>query len=208
MSPVIARFISYLFHPLLLPAFGYAYLLFALPEAHQYTAQFRWSYYLAMVFFTGIMPGLGILLLYYLKAVPSLHMENRQERTNPLLFTAVIYIGVLYLVGEKVGMRAYFMAIHASATVVLVLVSFITLLWKISAHAAGMGGLLGVFLCYQIQLDKPLFLIPILACILVAGLVGTSRLQLSAHTPLQVFAGYFMGLSGGFGTTDLLFYLN
>jgi membrane-associated phospholipid phosphatase len=43
-----------------------------------------------------------------------------------------------------------------------------------------------------------IYLIPMslvfLIALLLAGLTGTSRLYLKAHTPAQVYAGYFIGI--------------
>jgi membrane-associated phospholipid phosphatase len=41
--------------------------------------------------------------------------------------------------------------------------------------------------------DIPMSLVFLIA-LLLAGLTGTSRLYLKAHTPAQVYAGYFIGI--------------
>jgi membrane-associated phospholipid phosphatase len=38
----------------------------------------------------------------------------------------------------------------------------------------------------------------LLMAILLAGLVGTSRLSLKAHEPMDLYGGYFIGLIGQF----------
>jgi membrane-associated phospholipid phosphatase len=70
---------------------------------------------------------------------------------------------------------------------------FITIRWKISAHAAAIGGLLGGFLTLAFRLQENPVLI-LSAIILAAGLVSSARLILGKHTVPQVIAGFFLGL--------------
>ena len=73
--------------------------------------------------------------------------------------------------------------------------------WKISAHAAGIGGV--VALIYQIHvqcLSAFNLLWVFIATILLAGILGTSRLLLKRHTVLQVLAGFAVG----FACVDLM----
>ncbi len=59
---------------------------------------------------------------------------------------------------------------------------------------AGIGGLLGLLIAssYLIQFDMMPYYI---AVILLAGLVGTSRLLLKEHRPSQIYWGFLLGLS-------------
>jgi membrane-associated phospholipid phosphatase len=65
--------------------------------------------------------------------------------------------------------------------------------WKISMHMTGIGGLCGsLLLCSIIW---PIDIRWMLAAVfLIAGIIGSSRLILNAHTPAQVSAGFFAGL--------------
>ncbi|MCQ2959209.1 MAG: phosphatase PAP2 family protein [Bacteroidales bacterium] len=79
--------------------------------------------------------------------------------------------------------------------ITIFIANLITYFWRISLHTIGMGGLLGLLASFY--LEEPLFytfaieLIPFF--IILSGLVGTSRLYLKAHTPLQIYAGYAVG---------------
>jgi len=68
----------------------------------------------------------------------------------------------------------------------------ISLRWKISAHAAAIGGLTGGFLALSIRMNEnPLMILALL--FLIAGFVGTARLILEKHTNIQVYAGFLLG---------------
>jgi membrane-associated phospholipid phosphatase len=68
----------------------------------------------------------------------------------------------------------------------------ISLRWKISAHAAAIGGLIGGFLALSFRMNQsPLMILSLL--FLIGGLVGTARLILEKHTNIQVYAGFVLG---------------
>ena len=76
----------------------------------------------------------------------------------------------------------------------VVVMSLINLKWKISAHTAGIGGVIA--LIYQIHVlglsALDLFWLLCLT-IIVAGLIGTARLVLKQHDIWQVLAGAVVG---------------
>ena len=80
-----------------------------------------------------------------------------------------------------------------SALTVLV-IALINLKWKISAHMAGIGGLIG--LVYQIHVqDLSAFDLFWVLCLIIilAGVLGSARLALNRHNTLQVMAGVVVG---------------
>ena len=69
--------------------------------------------------------------------------------------------------------------------------------WKISMHCAGAGGAIGALVAYSlIFYFNPVGWLCLL--ILIAGLVGSSRMLLRQHTLWQVLAGTFLGILLGF----------
>jgi membrane-associated phospholipid phosphatase len=57
----------------------------------------------------------------------------------------------------------------------------------------GIGGFTGMLIAISQILGAPILSIIIIS-ILIAGLLGSSRLVLNAHTPLQVYTGFLIGL--------------
>ena len=64
--------------------------------------------------------------------------------------------------------------------------------YKISMHAIGMGGLLGLFLVIA-QQNTMLMTWPLSLAFLLTGLVCTSRMIVSDHRPKEIYAGLFVG---------------
>ena len=65
--------------------------------------------------------------------------------------------------------------------------------FKISMHAIGMGGLIGIFLLVM-QSNTMLMTWPLCIALLVTGLVCTSRLLISDHSTKEIYTGLAIGL--------------
>jgi membrane-associated phospholipid phosphatase len=78
--------------------------------------------------------------------------------------------------------------------IVILLTALINLKYKISAHMVGIGGLLGALISISsiIRFDMTAFYVLV---ILLAGVIGFSRLKLEEHKPSQVYAGFLLGLT-------------
>jgi membrane-associated phospholipid phosphatase len=79
-----------------------------------------------------------------------------------------------------------------ASIIVQIALMVVSLKWKISAHSAAIGGLIGgvCALSFRLQ-ENPALILSLL--ILIAGIVATSRLILMKHTNFQVYAGFTLG---------------
>lgn len=114
-----------------------------------------------------------------------------RERTIPYAGTLVFYALTIYLL-KDVYLPAILVRFMVAALISVFCAFIINFFWKISAHLIGMGGLCGALACISIKLQTDVTLLLLLA-IFISGLVGASRLLLKAHSPSQVYAGYFIG---------------
>ncbi|TXK52823.1 hypothetical protein FVR03_00160 [Pontibacter qinzhouensis] len=195
MSRSLARLLSVVFHPLLLPTYLFAFLFYYLPAPLvSLPLRGRWVV-LSLIFFTTfIIPGLGAYTMVRAGHVDSLEMDRREQRSLPLLFTGVCYVVTAYLLHrENIFDRLFFVIMVILATSVF-LAFVISLFWKISAHSIGVGGALGLLLVLS-RLSPDSDMVPPLALtIFIAGAVLSARLSLHVHTPAQVYAGFGSGL--------------
>jgi hypothetical protein len=133
-------------------------------------------------------------------------MHDASERRLPY-----VTAGLFYFITAQSLCSFPIPSIVSSYLLSGVIILFICLLFlrkiKISIHMAGVGALLGlaVFTSYSFGLQLLLF---IAALVLLAGLVGSSRLYLKAHTPLEVYVGFFLGLLVSLGSFFYLFNAN
>lgn len=186
----IARSTSIIFHPLLIPTFGFLLLL----NSGFYFALLPWSvkkFMLLTVFLsTCVLPALSILILS-MSPKFDLNMEKSTDRILPLLLSSIFYY-LGYLILQKLPVFPIYNLFLIAAILVQIALIIVSLKWKISAHSAAIGGVIGGVSALSLRLqENPVMILSLL--ILVAGLVATSRLILLKHTNSQVYAGFSLG---------------
>jgi hypothetical protein len=189
-----ANIISHLFHPLLMATYGCLIVFFGLTDTIYFIfTPFKLKLVLTFTIFsfTFLLPVLNLLILYKLGYVSSLKIENRKERTFPLLMTSLCYFGLFYMIYDFNIWPAIKLFILGGGLCIF-FAAIVTLWWQISAHMIGVGGLIGALLaiCYFMQMP---ILTAISLCIIIAGGIGFARLKLKAHTPAQVYVGFIFG---------------
>ncbi|MGH2364856.1 MAG: phosphoesterase PA-phosphatase, partial [Chloroflexota bacterium] len=112
------------------------------------------------------------------------HVSVRQQRPLPLLVAiGSIIVGLVLM--TLLGAPKPMIALVAAMTVGLIVSLTITLVWKISVHAAVLSGaVVIVILVFGVQFAWLVVLVP---------LVGWARLQRADHNPAQVAAGAIIG---------------
>lgn len=190
---VIAKVISYLFHPLLIPTIG-LWFIFRSPSYISFivTSELQRALYIVVFIVTFVFPVLSSLLLLILGRIRSLEMETPEERRIPYLLTAIYYSLGYYMLTTKVPLPEQLNLLLLGASISVVLTMLINIKWKISAHTIGVGGLIGALLGFAHQLHVNI-IDDLILVLLIAGLVGYARLRLNAHNQSQVYAGYLVG---------------
>ena len=187
----IARLLSSVFQPLFMPTFGVLLLFVYTTFGKEYLKQF-WQIVTPSVVFSFALPAILIYILYRLKVVSDLSLTIRKERFYPYIITLVSYSAMI-LFYSRMGMPRWFMMLIIAMVLIMGIAILITLLWKISAHMIGIGGLIGgaMSISYFVEQSNPYFMF--MGLFLLAGLVGASRLILKRHTLPQVIAGFLLG---------------
>lgn len=195
MTSLGAKILSAIMHPLLVPT--YALILLMNLKTHSILAiQEEYRYMItAFVFIaTFIIPTIIILVLLKAGKVDSLQMVSTRERVLPLLLVALIYY-LTYQLLKQSGLTGLLTMFMIGSTLLVLIALLINYLTKISLHMVAWGGLLGTLIGFSIRFQYQLN-IPILALILLIGLIATARLKLNAHTPFQVYLGLLIGTLG------------
>lgn len=145
---------------------------------------------------TSVLPLIVALILKKLKLISSLHMEKKEERVLPFLLTTIFYISVisLLLFYRIIPTHGLLISFMKGATLSLLAGMIITSSWKISIHMIGIGGVLGTIILLSKFRETDHFNM-ISAIVLIAGLIGFSRLTLKAHNENQLLAGFLLGLT-------------
>ncbi len=192
MAEKISKFISVIFHPVLIPTLGF-FLLF---NSGFYFSMLSWEaerfVLLVVLFSTGILPVLSVAILA-LNPKFDLLMENSRDRIIPLLSSSVFYYLGFVLLGRMKAFPVFKLFLVASVLVIIAML-LISFKWKISNHMAAVGGMTGTIFALSFRSGvNPV--ITILVVILISGIVGTARLILKKHDLKQLTAGYVLGFS-------------
>lgn len=192
MPVKLAKIISIIFHPILLPTLGFLLLFISGFYNSMLTAEAK-RYILLVIFFsTATLPMLSIAVLAFNPNFNFL-MPASSDRIVPLLFTSVFYYIGFVLLGQIHFLPVFklFMIASVLLIIMLLLVSF---KWKISIHMAAIGAVTAMFFALSFRTGvNPKSAIVIL--ILISGLIGTAHLILNKSNILQLVAGYILGFA-------------
>lgn len=187
-----ANIISWVFVPLLMPVYGMM-LIFSLSFLSFAPFHTKLTFTLIVFGANFVVPMLLVLLLKKLGMIEDIGLNGRRERLIPYIITIVCLGGTglfLYLKMAPLWV-AMFYAGGALAGVINLIVNF---RWKISAHAAGIAGVVAMLI--QVIKEGPSsegMEWWIVGAIITAGLLGSARIWLGRHTLLQVLAGSAVG---------------
>lgn len=200
MNRTLAQVLSVLFHPLLMPTYLFGIILYLLPASVvTFPEERRWAILVLVGCSTFIIPGLGTYFMYHQGFVGSLTLENRPERNLPFFFTSVCFGVTSYIFYQEAYFDRLFFYIMMLITLSVFLTFLFSFRWKISAHAVGLGGALGILFLLNKLLPENQLLYIIIAAIILSGLVLSARLALDAHSPSEVYSGFLLGFSVSFG---------
>lgn len=187
----IHKTISLVFQPLLMPTYAMC-LLMNMDVFLLLSLRWRMIAIVGTFVFTGILPAVPIWLMIKRGEVHDLFISKREERTLPYLFSLMAYVFWALFLWRTLQFPVFIVAMGMGSAISILIIVLINLRWKISAHGAGVGGLTGsVFgVCYRTGINPVWFFTIVL---IISAVVAFSRLELKAHTPGQVLAGFTVG---------------
>jgi hypothetical protein len=197
-QPTVIRFFahlfSYVFHPLFIPVYVTWFIAFIHPG---YFAGFavsqRWWIVLRIAYSMVFFPAITVFLLKGLGFIDSVFLKSQKDRIIPYIACGIFYFWA-YLVFKNQPnitpvLTAFTFAVFLSSSAALLA----NIRMKVSMHAIGMGGLIGIFLIIM-QQNTMLMSWPLSLAFLLSGLVCTSRLVVSDHTPKEIYVGLLLGI--------------
>ena len=190
----ISKAISLIYHPLIIPSLGML-VLFNSGSYLSYLPYDMKKWMLLIVFLcTYVIPLIFVPYLLYHKWLLNVQMENRRERYVPLVVSLVLYMFCYYLIHQINGIPQMYYSFILSSLIAVLVTILITLRYKISIHMVGAGGLVALigFLAFYLKVDLQFYLV---VSLVLAGITGTARLILKAHTPDQVYSGFLTGFT-------------
>lgn len=190
-----ARVMSMLFTPFYLPFIGLVALF-----VFSYMSLMPWQFklmVLTMVYlFTILIPTLLIHGYRRYQGWTTIEIGQKERRMVPYIVAILCYFGCYYLM-STMRIPQFMANILVAALVIQVVCAIINVWWKISTHTAAIGGFAGALLAFSMLFSfNPLWWFCVI--MVIAGMVGTSRMILRQHSLLQVIAGFLVGVIAGF----------
>ncbi len=197
-----ASIISWILVPLMMPFYAtLIYCLFPLSGA-LISSKIK-----LLLFILGINAVLPMLLVYLLKLFGLVHdvgLNNRRERLIPYIITVVAFAGSAWFMASQ-NAHTWFVLFFLGGAIAGLINFIINFRWKVSAHAAGVAGMVAILIRTRMELswepNEPLLDWIIITWILLSGLLGSARIWLGRHTLGQVLAGYAIGFLSVYLTT-------
>jgi len=190
---VAAHLVSYIFHPLFIPAYVTAFLLFVDPYAFAgVSVKLKFFRLLSVFFNTGFIPGFAVFLMWRLKLIQSMFLRTQKERIIPYAAAMIFYFWAWYVFHSQHENPASFLNFLLGSFLAVCAAWFLNILGKISMHAIAVGGM-AMFFLLQAFSQQDVTGVYFSMAVFIAGLVCTSRLIVSDHTQREIYSGLISG---------------
>ena len=190
-----ANFFSYLFHPIFIPIYAIAFLVFIHPS--YFTGFSEQRKIMTVVISTVnlvLFPLLSVALLRAVGFIDSIFLRTRKDRIIPYMACGIFFFWA-YTVFNKQSMyppilSSFVLGVFLASSAALIA----NIYFKISMHAIGVGGLIGLSVVI-FNSNTMLMTWPLAASLLIAGIVCTARFLVSNHTQKDIYIGLALGLA-------------
>lgn len=198
-QPIVARFfahlISFLFHPLFIPLYVTYYLAFHHPAYFNGITRKEKIWELLRVAVNMVfLPAVSVFLLKGVGFIDSIFLKTQRERIIPFIISNIFFFW-MYLVFRHRSevpsvLTSFIFSVFLSSSIAVL----VNIYFKISMHAIGTGGLLGILLVILYANPSYPITIPLALAFLITGMVCTSRMIVSNHSSKDILAGMICGI--------------
>jgi hypothetical protein len=200
-----ALLFSVVFHPLFIPFYVVAFLINYHPSYFSglgfYT---KFELLRSTVFNTIFFPAFALLVMKGLGFVKSFMLHSREDRIGPYLANMIFYFWMArVLFNFKPELTPILASFMTGVFITTALALIANIFYKISMHAIGCGGMLGIFIIIM-NSNSMLMTWPLSLALLITGIVCTARLIASNHTPKEIYMGLLVGLVCQFGAAIVI----
>lgn len=190
----LASIVSYIFHPIFMPV---VLLLLLYRLAPVSFAGIPWSSFRMMLarvaLNTLFFPLLSVLLLKATGFIKSIKMEDQKDRLISLIVIMIFYFWASHVFSNLPGVPLILRILLLGSFWGIIAIFLVSIFYKISMHTTAAGGMIGIMIIL-LFLNPINMAVPLFVGLFLAGLIGTARMVLSAHTPLEIWTGYLLGI--------------
>lgn len=186
-----AKVLSVVFTPFYLPILGLM-ILFIFSYLSLLPLTYKLFLLLMFYLFTVLLPTALIRFYRRYQGWTLIELGSRERRVIPYIISIFSYL-VCYYIMTITHVPHFMGSILIAALVIQIACAMINLFVKISTHTAAIGGVTGSLLAFSVIFAfNPVWWLCV--TLLLAGMVGTSRMILRQHSLHQVVLGYLAGV--------------
>lgn len=190
---LFANFVSYIFHPLFIPVYVAAFLLYVHPYAFAGFDEKMKTMRLLSVFVSAtLLPAFSVFLLWRLQFTSSIFLRTQKERIIPYAIAIIFYFWIWY-VFRNLSDSPRAIVEFLLGTFLAVCGAWMANIWfKVSMHGTAVGGMLMFFVLQSLK-DPSVGGAYLSIALLITGLVCTARFIVGGHTRAEVYSGLLIG---------------
>lgn len=190
---LLAKIISYVFHPLFIPVYVTYFILEV--RSYQFAGLDEWTrlrLLLKVIVSCTFLPLVTVLLLRALNFIQSIFLKTQKDRIIPYVICMIYYFWNWYtnknLLAANDIVSISMAVFNASVFGFLANISM-----KVSMHAISVG-VMTTFVALLALNDSVNLSLYLCIAVLISGAVCTSRLIVSDHTQKEIYYGFFIGI--------------
>ena len=189
---LLGHVVSFIFHPLFIPSYITAFILFVDPYAFAgMTNRDKGFKLISVVFTTGFLPLFSVALMKQLGFIKSIFLRSQKDRIIPYIASMVFYFWAWYVsrnLHDSPALTAMLLAVFLSCIAGMMA----NIYYKISMHGIAAGALFILFV-WMASNGTVVMGSWLALAILVTGLVCTARFIVSDHNGFEVYSGLMVG---------------
>ncbi|MBP6234442.1 MAG: DNA translocase FtsK 4TM domain-containing protein [Chitinophagaceae bacterium] len=191
---LFAKFFSWLFHPLFIPLIVVYFIVYIHPSyLSGFNDRGKMQVLMIVTLNAVFFPLLTVLLLKGVGFIQSVFLRTQKDRIIPYIACSIFYFWTYHVFRQQHQFPPVLPAFFFGALIASSAALMANIYYKVSMHAIGMGGLIGLFIVIM-NSNTMLMTWPLSIALLIAGIVCTSRLIVSNHTNKDIYMGLIIGV--------------
>ena len=190
---VAAKIISYVFHPLFVPVYIAWFLITVQPYLFgSFTPTEKMITVLRFFIMYSFFPLVTVFLAKALGFLDSIFLKTQKERVIPYIACGIYYFWMCYVLRNQDEFSKEVVQLSMAIFIASSIGLLVNIYMKVSMHAISAGILLA-FMVLLAMTQPGNYAVYLSISFLIAGLVCTSRLILSDHSPAEIYIGLLVG---------------
>ncbi|MDP5104618.1 MAG: hypothetical protein NWQ31_00425 [Polaribacter sp.] len=185
------KFISVILHPIVTPTIGVMLYFLLIPNTFISAQKIN---ILSLIFIaTYLIPLLILVIFKKLKIIETYQPESIKERKLPLALMVTLFYILGNTLNNIINLRDVSSLFYATSIGLFIVYILFYFKIRASMHLFSLGISIGFFMILSNRYSQS-FIIVISILFLIAGLLGSARLYLKAHSAKEIYIGFFTGI--------------